>query len=136
MLRQVLFDNTSLPLYRNALDAYAARHRAIASNIANAETVGYKARKVNFEERLKEAMGRVNEPMQFTDEKHIPSPGDPASVRPLVVEDDPSVNSSGVNGVDVEREMTRLATNQINYEFAVDRVKGLFTKISELSKLP
>lgn len=136
MLRQILYNNTALPVYRNALDAYAQRQRAVASNIANAETPGYTARKVNFEERLKQAMGRVNEPLQFTDQKHIPHKGDPASVRPLVVQDDaPSGTGSGVNNVDVEREMTCLATTQISYELVVDRVKGLFTKISELSKM-
>jgi flagellar basal-body rod protein FlgB len=136
MLREVLYNNTALPMYRNALDAYSARHSAIASNIANAESPGYNARKVNFEERLKREMGRVNEPMTFTNSQHIPAKGDPKSVRHLVVEDNPASSSSGVNEVDIEREMGRLTTNQINYALVARRAAGLFGRISQLSKLP
>jgi hypothetical protein len=37
-----LFGKTEIPNLEKALDAYSLRHKAIASNIANATTPGYK----------------------------------------------------------------------------------------------
>lgn len=44
------------------LDGHYARQKAIVSNIANAETPGYKARSVNFQNDLKEALERAKHP--------------------------------------------------------------------------
>lgn len=48
-------DATTQALGR-ALDGLEARQRAIASNVANIETPGYQARRVNFEDGLRAAM--------------------------------------------------------------------------------
>lgn len=136
MLREILFNNTSLPLYKNGLDAFTARHRAVASNIANSETPGYQARKVNFEARLKQALGDPNEPLVATNSRHMPVKGDYKKVKHLVVQDDRPLSDSGVNKVDVEREMARLATNQIHYQLLAKRSQGVFKKLKSLTQLP
>ncbi len=136
MLRQILYSNTNMPLYKNALDAYTERQRAVASNIANASTPKYEARRVSFEKRLSEALGRPNEPMQATDKHHMPLKTDPAKVRPLVVKDDPASPATGINGVDVEREMGRLATTQLQYDMTAKSARWIFEQIRTLAKLP
>ena len=50
-----LFDTTTRALEKS-LDLYLTRHNVIADNIANAETPGYKARRVDFENELKSAV--------------------------------------------------------------------------------
>ncbi len=45
-----------------ALDATAARHKAIANNIANVETPGYKRVFVSFEDELRRALGESSGP--------------------------------------------------------------------------
>ncbi|HID12005.1 MAG TPA: flagellar basal body rod protein FlgB, partial [Candidatus Latescibacteria bacterium] len=49
-------DRTSIPLLAKALDAYTLRQRAIADNIANSETPGFRRREVRFEEELRRAL--------------------------------------------------------------------------------
>jgi flagellar basal-body rod protein FlgB len=136
MLRQILYNNTNMPLYRNALDAYTARQRAIASNIANAETPRYEAKRVTFEQRLSQALGRPDEPLNATNEKHMPLKTDPRAVRPMVVEDEPANSSSGVNGVDVEREMANLATTQLQFDLTATGARWLFDRVRDLARLP
>ena len=51
-----MFDDRSSSALRVAVSGLAARQTAIANNISNIETPGYRARKVKFEEELKGAM--------------------------------------------------------------------------------
>ncbi|MDH7602691.1 MAG: flagellar basal body rod protein FlgB [Armatimonadota bacterium] len=55
-MRTDLFGDPTSSILAKALDAAAARHRAIANNIANVETPGYKRIFVSFEEELKRAL--------------------------------------------------------------------------------
>ena len=46
-------DSITAALYQKALDGTWQRQKATSNNIANSETPGYKAIKVNFEDSLK-----------------------------------------------------------------------------------
>lgn len=50
-----LIDTQHTDLLKKALDAYALRQKAIASNVANIDTPGYKRLEVNFEDALQKA---------------------------------------------------------------------------------
>lgn len=50
-----LIDTNHTKLLSKALDAYAMRQKAIASNVSNIDTPGYKRLEVSFEDSLKEA---------------------------------------------------------------------------------
>jgi flagellar basal-body rod protein FlgB len=118
-----LFDSTRIPTLTRALDAYALRHKVIAENIANVETPGYQAKTVSFEKELSDAMNGRSLAGTRTDPRHLPlgaeTPGDSAAH----VENIPQASGqdgalSGVNQVDIDAEMTELATNQIRFRFA------------------
>ncbi|HID10083.1 MAG TPA: flagellar basal body rod protein FlgB [Candidatus Latescibacteria bacterium] len=114
---------TSIPLLAKALDAYAIRQQVIADNIANSETPGFQRRKVRFEEELLRALGgRVRG--RRVHPRHIPI-GRPrvGEVRPEIVRADYPKVPSGVNNVDVEREMVQLAKNQLRYISVVQVLK-------------
>ena len=51
-----MFDDVTSVALHSALDGLAARQRAIANNIANVQTPGYRATRVSFEESLREAL--------------------------------------------------------------------------------
>ncbi len=136
MIREILYNNTHMPLYRNALDAFADRHRALASNLANAETPGYVPRKVHFEESLSRALADRNTSLHGTDAAHIPSGGDFKQVVHRISRDDDPSTGTGVTDVDVEKTMAEIATNQLQYQFAARRAKGLFDKIRKMTHLP
>jgi flagellar basal-body rod protein FlgB len=57
-----VFDDLSTQALRVSVAGLAARQNAIANNIANIETPGYKARKVDFEDALRGAVERGDSP--------------------------------------------------------------------------
>lgn len=103
MLKEKLFGATEIPLLKLGLDAYAIRQRAIADNIANAETQGYKRKEVRFEEKLKEL--RIS---RFESGK----------VAPEVVVDKKPSDINDISNVDIEREMADMAKNQLQFNAA------------------
>ena len=131
-----LFDVTNIPVLSKALDAYALRHKAIASNIANINTVGYKPKSVTFEDQLSGALRSGSQPGALTNERHIPiGARDPAGAQPEVVETRSayaSVNgplASGANDVDIDEEMAELAKNQIRFKFSARIIADTFKSI-------
>ena len=61
-----MFDDVSSSSLRVAVAGLSARNTAIANNIANIETPGYQARKVNFEEALRGAVAQGQSPAGVT----------------------------------------------------------------------
>jgi flagellar basal-body rod protein FlgB len=61
-----VFDDVSSSSLRVAVAGLSARQTAIADNIANIETPGYQARKVNFEEALSSAVAHGQSPSTVT----------------------------------------------------------------------
>ena len=57
-----MFDDTSSSSLRVAVAGLAARQSAISNNIANIETPGYQARKVEFEKALHSAVSHGESP--------------------------------------------------------------------------
>lgn len=106
----MITDLTQLALARS-LDASAMRHKAIANNIANVETPGYRRREVDFEADLRAALDAPS--AGAAREREV------ASVQPVLREDSASpeqLEGSEGNNVDPEQEMTDLAENTIQYQ--------------------
>ena len=61
-----MFDDLTSSSLRVSVAGLAARQNAIANNIANIETPGYRARKVKFEEALQGAVARGDSPAEVT----------------------------------------------------------------------
>lgn len=128
-----LFDATKIPVLGRALDAYALRHKVIATNLANITSPGYQAKRVTFEEQLSGALGTTELPGVTTHQHHMPIGRDPlVSVQPAVQQPDPSTNSqndpmaSGLNNVDLDNEMAELAKNQIRFKFSTRLLSETF----------
>src|SRR5437870_8620096 len=91
-----------------ALDAAVLRHQAIASNIANANSVGYRPLRVNFEEQLGFAK------QALAGGKGSISAADVASLRPFL-EQEP-LPAPGNAAVMIDMEMVKLAQNAVQYQ--------------------
>ncbi len=133
-----LFDDTKVPLLSKALDVYSLRHKVISSNIANIGTVGYKSKSVQFEGQLAGAMKNSSVVLRSTDARHLGgSAGPDLNTPPSVVaesdenglQNDP--NASGVNDVDIDREMTELAKNQIQFKMATKLLGETFSGLEK-----
>ncbi len=118
-----LFDKTT-----NALGASInfrqLKQNVATSNIANAETPGYHAKKLDFEDALSRAVD-INGlgAMSVDHEDQFPVNGSSIDKVSADVYDNPDIalNNDG-NTVDLEREMAELADNQIAYKAAIQLI--------------
>ena len=112
-----------------ALGLRAYRQQIIASNIANADTPGYKAVDIDFQEALRNAQAAANVPpvsLTTTSAGHLPgqSTGTPPPI-PLKYHV-PSQGSVDGNTVEMDVERAKFAENTLMLKFSMDRVSGHF----------
>jgi flagellar basal-body rod protein FlgB len=108
--------NTSLNLRQ-------VNQNVISSNIANADTPGYKAKTIDFEPALRDALGISERVVPIkTDATHFQHQAtDP--VNPQIYEDPNGVESLDGNTVDRSAEMFKLAQNQLMYDASTEMLK-------------
>lgn len=112
-----VFDKT-FQVLEKAADMYMLRHSVISDNMANAETPGYKARRVDFEEDLQREMA-----------VHVGGAQpkfDLEKVKPSIYEDPLAEVGLDRNSVDMEREMAQLSKNQIKYNATTQLISRKF----------
>ncbi|MFQ5639703.1 MAG: flagellar basal body rod protein FlgB [bacterium] len=109
---------TLIPFLKKTLDAYSIRHQAIAENIANVDTPGYKPLKVSFEENLQTLLEGRRPRAQKRNPRHLDVGKSFVNVSSL---DDLHRQTRDLN---LEDEMAELAKNQIRFEFAAKRLAG------------
>jgi flagellar basal-body rod protein FlgB len=118
-----LFDKTTKALGAT-VSLRQVRNNVISSNIANAETPGYQAKKVDFEEALGRALDLegIGTP-EGTEPGHYPvGRGALSRVKADIYENpDVEVSNDG-NTVDLEKEMASLAENSIMYKAAIQLI--------------
>ena len=101
-----------------ALDTAVLRHKAIAHNVANVNTPGYKRYEVRFEEKLNQALGWAREiTLGRTHPKHLPAAT--WDLEPEVNREEFTTMRHDGNNVDIEREMVCLAQNSLDFDMAL-----------------
>ena len=136
-----------LNFHGNALVLRGERQRAIASNIANADTPGYVARDFKFGDALREATGVTSSATGTpgaavtrlatsgsygtagtTDPHHIPLPTvnsstsiDRQGALGYTVQTQPSLDN---NSVDLDRERANFVDNAVRYEATLRFING------------
>ncbi|QHS22241.1 flagellar basal body rod protein FlgB [Virgibacillus sp. MSP4-1] len=121
-----LFSNTFQILDRS-LDYASLKNQTISNNIANVDTPNYKAKDVDFKSALNQAQSSLD--AVRTHEKHLPfHSGQSLTQFQVVSRQDTTYNHNG-NNVDVDKEMTDLAKNQIYYQAIADRLNGKFNSL-------
>lgn len=115
-----LFDKTTQAL-QTSLNMRQLRHNITASNIANAETPGYHAKKIDFEEALTRALDTDGmNSLSATSGDHFALGSVAANkVRPDIYENPDGVVNNDGNTVDIEKEMSALSENSILYKAAL-----------------
>ena len=112
--------STNFALAAKLLDAAVMRQEAIATNIANAETPGFKRVDINadFNRELATRMNRGASSRELRD------------VRLEIKEDEnPRAMRQDGNTVEVEREMLEMNRNTVAYEFLTDYVSSSFKSL-------
>ena len=132
---------SGLEFHSKALVLRAERQRIIASNIANADTPGYVARDINFQQALSESTGarqselsgasqRLSTSTQaggVTHARHMALTGTSsselagASNLAYTVQTQPAVDG---NSVDLDRERANFVDNSVRYESTLRFING------------
>lgn len=117
-------NDKTLKALSTALNFREMRQELISSNVANANTPGFKAKKMDFEEALARALD-VDGQMQMntnSDRHHNVGNGGFNNLEPEIYDDPNGVVSENGNTVDVEAEMARMAENKLMYDTLVQLI--------------
>lgn len=124
-----LFSNTISTL-ENALNYSSTKQKVIAQNISNADTPNYKSKDVSFKSALQSAMDN-SMTTKKSDVRHFDLKGNASSNIAITTNQNTSYNNNG-NNVDIDKEMSELATNQIYYNALVERINGKFQTLQSV----
>ncbi len=122
---------SSISLLENFASYCELKNKILAQNIANSETQGYQRQDVVFKDVLGENMGSL---LKTTDSRQIGTINSDELPSFKIVTDHSNDNGSGVNNVDIDKEMSELAVNNLNYQFAAKKIGDYFSEIQMIIK--
>ena len=136
MPSEVLF-GTNVIMLEKLLDFHSDRHKLLAANVANIDTPGYKGHDISFPDELKRAAGTGKTlALAKTNEGHLPAGIHLKDMRYSVFESNGTAHRLDGNTVDLDKEMSKLAENNLYYNTAAQliskKLQGLKTAISEV----
>jgi len=104
-----------------ALSVAKDRHGVIANNIANVNTQGYKTKELQFDQALSEAIGQSRSvAVERTHPRHFPA--QQASTQY-------DVSEAAYSGVDIDKEMSKLAENNLKYQSGIELLLRKFSAL-------
>jgi len=111
-----------------ALDAYAMRQQTIATNMTNATSPVYRPQRVKFEEEFQKQQTVLSGARG--DSRHLPigslQDGEIRGEGEAAAIPEPERLFSGESHVNVDKEMSELAQNQIRFRFASRMTQRFF----------
>ncbi len=124
---------SSVKLLTNLLDYCSEKNKVIAKNIANIGTENYRRQDVVFKDILNESADSL---LKKTNPKHL----DSLQINPKgnskfeYIEDNSQEMESGINNVNIEKEMSELAENTLRYKFASRKVGDYYRTLQKVIK--
>jgi flagellar basal-body rod protein FlgB len=108
-----------------AINFRQMRQKLISSNIANSETPGYKAKRIDFEKALQGAIDiNGDNSLQTSSDRHFSVGGGGfASLSPHIYVDPNDVVSDDGNNVDMEDELIKMDENIMMYNASMELMK-------------
>ncbi len=123
-----IFSGKTFGALTQALDATALRQEAIASNLANANTPGYKRKDVSFALELAE---RRHDSLALagSNTAHLDTPDDSENTPPTVVTDAAGAMRLDGNNIDPDAEAARLAETEVTYAALTQALSAQFASL-------
>ena len=123
-------------VHAQAMQLRSQRNEVLATNIANADTPGYKARDLDFNAVLRQTAGG-GDSLRVTHTRHMLANGAAPGQAPMLYRV-PTQPAQDGNTVDVQQEQAAFAENAVRYqaslEFLNSRIRGLITAIKGQSQ--
>ena len=125
-------DDLTTDVLAASMRGYEARNTALANNIANADTPGYKRVNVNFESALADAVQSDRARMQHNsllpDLTGASSAHEVAAFDPAVNSVDTTTMRVDGSSVDPDNEMAQLSANQLAHQTVVSLLDKRFAQ--------
>ncbi|WP_243362087.1 flagellar basal body rod protein FlgB [Fundidesulfovibrio terrae] len=121
-------------LIAKVMDLRLERQNLVMSNLANINIPGYKARSLDFESDLQNAIGTADlrSGMTRTNGKHVPGTYDASDYQGDVVKEFKPRTIYGADAVDMDKEMSTMAKNSLMYNALTTVMKSNFDGISKI----
>ncbi len=128
-----LFSRT-FALLQKTLDLRLQRHTILSANVANAETPGYIAKDLRFEEALRQAAhGGSATPLRRTHARHLPAAASTIDAVQGTLVAVPSNDVGGdLNTVSIDQEMEKLTVNTFHYNASAELMSRLFAQLKRV----
>ena len=117
----------------NLISITSLRQKVIARNISNVNTEYYKREVLSFDDCMADGM---NGSMKKTEVLHMGN-SDNSGIGDMhvkVIKDKTEDYNSGINNVNIDKEMSDLAENQIMFKFASRKLNSYFKTMQEIIK--
>ncbi|SEN59283.1 flagellar basal-body rod protein FlgB [Amphibacillus marinus] len=111
---------------QHGLNYSVLKNETISNNVANVDTANYKAKQVAFKSLL-EMESKNGFKAKRTDPRHLDFGRTTNGFR-ISTHSNTQYNHNG-NNVDIDKQMSELANNQIYYQSLVDRLNGHFNTL-------
>ena len=110
-------DGPILNVLQKGLEASSLRQQVLSDNIANVDTPNFKRSDVDFQVVLNQALGNDGGelPLKQTSKLHLPGITGDSSSTGVVTDTSTSMRQDG-NNVDIDKEMTNVAENNLYYD--------------------
>lgn len=118
-----LFSNTINSL-ESGLNYSSLKQKVISNNIANVDTPNYKAKTVSFKQEFNNALSLS---AKRTNGRHFEFQSKQEPFR--IVENTGVTYNTNGNSVDIDKEMTNLAQNQIYYNSLIESLNREFNSL-------
>ena len=126
-LTDFVFNKMGVPTMRKYLDLAAYRHKLVSGNIANVSTPGYREKDIDFQAEFTKATGKTHHlEGAVTNAGHIPLGATPT--RPPKVNQE-KVQDGSMNSVDIDREVSTMAQNELLYTIGAKMLQRKFEGI-------
>lgn len=121
-------DSVTNALMRRALDGTWQRQKAISANIANHETPGYKAIKVNFEDTLRKEVNKfARSALAKDDIANARSSINDAKIH--THQDHTGTERADGNNVNLDVENIEMAKTQIQYQYLTRQISDYYSRL-------
>jgi flagellar basal-body rod protein FlgB len=124
-----LLDKTFIPTLKKILSVATLNQKIIANNISNVSTPGYKAKEINKERAFKYIFEQMNT-KQYSEKFSLKPSSGKFTEKSLIRESTQKSSNNGVNNVDIENEMAKLAENQIVFQTVARLIQRKFRSLS------
>ncbi len=121
---------SNIKLLENFINYCSVKNKVISKNIANVGTENYRREDVSFSDVLNQSM---NTSIKTTNRRHIPIVEPDLNEFPHSLSND-EYQASGVNNVEIEKEMGELAQNSLNFKFAAKKITSHFKILQSVIK--